>query len=330
MQFASIFLLGSSTVALSEPLAFAQDVCALREEASVTSGDADQAEGWPCGADLSGLDLTVPAPSAAALSGKPKDMPAKLPDETVTAAPLPFEITPAESGAKSRASLQSLRNFHVQKQARKVQDLTASPGAAISMPKPAATSAGPLDLWTKLDAQGFDGGDGRMLKSGAGLDYRVIETARIGFSAERAEKLADSGTAAATAEDKVSAYVAFRALPALTIDARGNWSSTQMSGPASTAAGEKASVAVAPRLAKSFTLESGETLAPYVEVKHQIDLGSSALGTDATGVANSAAAGVTLAKPDSYSVSVSADVSEAGASEAPNISSKVQLKLPLD
>ncbi len=287
-----------------------------------------EAEGWACGEQLPDLDLTLPANGAAALSSKAEDKTAKLPDEAAASAPLPLEITPSEAGASARASLQTLRSFQQQKQARKVQDASAVLGGAAPVPKTAAVLPGPLDLWTKLDAHGFDGSDGRTLKSGAGLDYRVIKQASIGVAAERAETLPASRAPGGSAEDKVSAYVAFRALPALTINAQGNWERTEAADSAVTAAGEKTSLAVAPRVSKSYALDGGETIAPYLEVKREIDLGSAAAGVAAD--AHSAAAGVTLAKPDSYSVTVSADVSETAASETPNVSSKVQLKLPLD
>jgi hypothetical protein len=329
VQFASTFGLSSVTAAFSEPLAFAQDVCTPGDEAS-GNPDVPAAEGWACGEHLPNLDLTVPANGAAALSTKAKDKTAKLPDEAAASAPLPLEITPSQAGASARASLQSLRNFQNQKQGIKVQEANKATGGTLAVPKMAATPPGPLDLWTRLDAQGFDGSDGRSVKSGAGLDYRVVKNASIGVAAERAETLAGSSAPRGTAEDKVSAYVAFRALPALTIDARGNWSSTQVADPLAAEQGEKASVAVAPRFAKSYALDGGETLVPYVEVKHEIDLGGSVLGAEAPGASNSAAAGVTLAKPESYSVSVSADVTSTDPKEAPSLSSKVQLKVPLD
>lgn len=328
VQFASTFVPGGVTAAFAGPLAFAQEACVPDDEAS-GNPDVAEAEGWACGEYLPDLDLTVPANGAATLSTKAKDKAAKLPDEAAASAPLPLEITPSDAGASARASLQTLRSFQNQKQARKVQEANKATGGTLAVPKPAATPPGPLDLWTKLDAQGFDAADGRSVKSGAGLDYRVVKNASIGVAAERAEALAASSTPAGSAEDKVSAYVAFRALPALTIDARGNWSSTQVSDPLATAAGEKTSVAVAPRFSKSYALDGGETLAPYVEVKHEIDLSGSVLGAE-PGASNSAAAGVTLAKPESYSVSVSADVTSTDPKDAPSLSSKVQLKLPLD
>lgn len=325
VQFAGTYVWGGIGPVFAEPPAFAQDVCAPGEDA-VGQPNAAEAEGWTCGAEMPELDLTVPANGAAALPANPKNKPAKLPDDTVISAPLPVEITPTETGAQARASLQGLRNFQSQKQARKVQEVNAAMGGTLAVPKPAAAPPGPLDLWTRLDAQGFDAADTRTVKSGAGLDYRVIKNASVGVAAERAESVAGSSTATASADETVSAYVAFRALPAVTIDARSNWTRAETSDQLSAGANEKTSLAVAPRFSKSYALEGGETLVPYLELKREIDLNA----TSAPGAANSAAAGVTFAKPESYSVSVSADVSSADPKEVPSVSSKVQLKLPLD
>lgn len=326
VQFAGTYVWGGIAPAFAEPLAFAEDVCVPGEDA-VGHPNAAEADGWACGTEMPDLDLTVPANGAAALPANPKDKPAKLPDDTVTGTPLPVEITPTETGAQARASLQGLRNFQSQKQARKVQEANAAMGGTLAVPKPAALSPGPLDLWTRLDAQGFDAAEGRTVKSGAGLDYRVVKNASVGVAAERAESaVAGSSSATASADEKVSAYVAFRALPAVTIDARSNWTRAETSDPLAAGANEKTSLAVAPRFSKSYALEGGDTLVPYLELKREIDLNA----TSAPGAANSAAAGVTFAKPDSYSVSVSADVSSADPKEVPSVSSKVQLKLPLD
>lgn len=324
VQFASAGVFCGVAALVSIPAAHAQEACATGE-GEIGGSEVADSELLECGEALPALDLSLPAIGAAALSKTRTDKPVTLPDETGASAPLPLEITPAETGASARASLQSLRNFQSQKQARKVQDVSAVLGAAAPKPKPAAVPPGPLDLWTRIDAQGFDASDGRSVKSGAGLDYRVVKNAHVGVVAERAESVSNA-QAAAKSDDKVAAYVAFRALPVLTINAQGNWERTAAADPAMTAAGEKTSVAVAPRLSKSYALGGGETIAPYLEVKREIEIGAAA---DVAADARSAAAGVTLAKPDSYSVTVSADVSEAAADEAPSVSSKVQLKLPL-
>jgi hypothetical protein len=329
LQLAGTIVVGGVLALSSQASAQDRQVCA-EQSSQASEAPATDGEGWACGEVLPELDLTLPSSNAAAVGSKSKDKPAVLPAETPANAPLPVEITPSDTGARARASLQSLRNFESQTQARKLQEASTASGAALAVPKAPILPATPLDVWTQFDAQGFDASDARTLKSGAGLDYRVVKNASVGVAAERSESVPEGPVAAGSLDEKVSAYVAFRALPAVTIDARGNWERAETADPAAAGPGEKTSVVVAPRFSKSYALEGGETIAPYLEVKREIDLGVSGLAADQAGATNSAAAGVTLSKQNGYAVSVSADVSDAKRGEDTSISSKVQLKLPLE
>lgn len=244
--------------------------------------------------------------------------------------PLPLAVKPGAGGASARASLQTLRDYNAQLTARKVEAARAASADQMPALKPPGAPQSSLDIWSSLDAQGFESEASRAVKTAAGLDYKVIQNTSVGLAAERSAQAAPGADLGSANDAKVSAYVAFKAVPALSIDARSQWERVQtFENGLTAAASEKTSVIVTPRVGRAFAIDGAHTLEPYVQWKREIDLGVK--DPSAIAASNSAGAGVNFSKSGSYAVSVTADVtSPASLSTAPNLSSRMQFKLPLE
>lgn len=225
-----------------------------------------------------------------------------------------------------RASFSQIRDYNAKLAGGKIDAAKAvAPSTAPSVVAASAMNS-PLDVWTTFDVQGLERETDHGMRASVGADYKLSSQAVVGIAAERGE------TDAATQpkdDHKLAAFVAFRAAPALTVGARTEW------GSATPAFGDKAeekgSVSVAPRLGRSFALgQGGETIEPFLTYRHTIGLDDIHAGA-ARGVATteSAGAGVTYAKPDAYSISVTTDVENAGASDPANVNGRLQFKLPI-
>ena len=328
MQLASAMAVGTVLVLSSFSHVRAGQACASAEQETVNA-DAASGEGWACGEDTHDLDLSLPASDAAAALPAPrKEVPVALPPDASASGPLPVVITPAETGAGARASLQTLRAYNASKTAKKADEARAAAPEAVPILKGPVAPKSAFDIWSSIDAQGFDSEAGRTVRTGAGLDYKVVRNTSIGVVAERSQVNADGMADGAATGEKVSAYVAFKAAPALTIDARTQWERAQTLDRANATGTETetSSVVVAPRLGKAFSLEGGETLEPYLEVKREIGLSEADTLPQS---ADSAGAGLNFNRPGSYAVNVTTDVQGLGSSEPASLNSKVQLKVPL-
>lgn len=275
------------------------------------------------------LDLSIPAGHAAFASSKDKFSIPEIRDPRVPApAPVPLAVQSSEDSVSARTSLQTLRDYNSQRLKRKVEQAQRLAPDALVAPKPPVAAKPAIDIWSSFNADGLNDAT-KSVRTGAGLDYKIVKNASVGVFAERSETIAPQTPGGDQSEDKVAAYVAFKALPAVTIDTTTQWETATGADPAAgRQTGDKGSIVVAPRIGKSFALDSGETISPFLSVKREIDLAGNTMASGSAG-AGTAGAGLTLTKPDSYSLSVTTDVSAANASDPASVNSRVQLKLPL-
>jgi hypothetical protein len=136
-----------------------------------------------------------------------------------------------------------------------------------------------------------------------------------------------------TEDQKASAYMNLQATPLLSLDARTEWQTGNAEFTANSGVAERGAFVLTPKINHDFKLDNGTTLSPYVSYQREFDVSASRKDAvdpsfDAT---QSAGAGVTYTIPNSYSLSVSADVDNFGATdEAQSLSSKFQLSVPLN
>lgn len=108
----------------------------------------------------------------------------------------------------------------------------------------------------------------------------------------------------------------------------------QDNGDASTFAGgstEKRTITMEPRVSGSFDLGSSTQVEPFVRYRGEINLDKvgNANGYEEDGVTELVGGGITLVKPDAYSLAVTTDIGKLGEPEKPSLDSRVQLKIPL-
>jgi hypothetical protein len=275
------------------------------------------------------LDLSV-SPDAAPVQRKPAvdQLPAIAQTTPLDPAPLPFALKSTDTSLSARTSLGTLQSYNTSITSRKIEGAKALAPAALALPKPAAQGKSPVDIWSNVEAVGFDNlgpeaQGSKTMRTSAGVDYSLSSTATAGIAAERAESTSLPG-AAAQNQEKLSAYAAFKASRILSIDTRTNLEKSSSAAGTGEAATERRTVVIAPRISQPFALGGGRTVEPYLNVKQEFDVSSAGLGSK-----ESAGAGVTYAKPDAYSVSVSTDVESAGGSEPVTVKGRLQFKVPL-
>jgi hypothetical protein len=276
-----------------------------------------------CPDDIPALDLSIPEThQAGAKRAAPEDTRPALADQP---APLPMTMSTTGTGLAVRTSLGTLQDYNAQITTRKLEAAKSMAPSSLAMPKAPAQAKPAIDVWSAIDAQGLDGDSGRRMRTDAGIDYRISKSANVGVVAERVETSQGPAQKAAN-DEKLAAYASFKALSAVSIDTRTEWQTSIAGSETGQASSEKGAIIVAPKVNHTFALGGGQTLEPFITVKREIDLVQS--GQKAVNV-DSAGAGVTLAKPDAYSLSVTTDVSGMGGAEPANVNSRLQFKLPL-
>lgn len=273
----------------------------------------------PCDSDLPQIDLE------AALADHTAAKPAISAD---AATPwiaqqdkgVPLTVNSSDSGVSLRTSLDDLRNFNTRTYAVDHGTIGAPALPKISTPNL------PVDVWTSIDVNGYQGDRDQSTRTGLGVDYKLSRSAIVGVSVERGD--ARSASAATEQDSKASAYVTLQATPLISLDARTEWQAGNAEFAAANGAPEKSSVILAPKINHSFALGDGKTISPFLTYKREFDMsaGPEVLSTPE----RSAGAGVTYKDADAYTLSVTTDVDEATATAPQSVSSKFKLSVPIN
>jgi hypothetical protein len=286
------------------------------DECLNTTTNTAEPDFTPCDDGLPEIDLDA---ALAAHAATPK--PAKSTDGTPWIAQsdknVPLTVNSSDAGVSLRTSLDDLRDFNT----RKFTTETGTP----ALPKTPGSKS-PLDVWTSVDVNGYDGNRDQSTRTGLGVDYKLSRKALVGVSVERGD--ARSVTAGTEEDSKASAYVTLQATPLLSLDARTEWQAGNAEFAAANGAAEKSAIILAPKINHSFALGDGKTIAPFVTYKREFDMstGPEALNTPQ----RSAGAGVTYTDSDAYTLSVTTDVDAATAVTPESMSSKFQLSVPIN
>lgn len=238
------------------------------------------------------------------------------PAKASLAPPVAFNAPSESSNVSMRTSLSTWRDYNTQKLNSRIERAKESAGGELTLPKGPAVKP-KLDVWSSM--QQVDSAK----RAGVGADYKVNPDTTVGIAAE-------AGGTKAEEDQKLSAYMAFKAAPMVSVDTRTEWGTAYTTTDESTAKAEKGAISVAPRINHSFKLNDGETLEPFVTFKQKVGVGAADATQKHLDVSQGAGAGLTYAKPDSYSLSVTTDLENLGSSAEPaNLNSRVQLKVPL-
>jgi len=233
---------------------------------------------------------------------------------------VPLTVNSSNSGVSLRTSLDDLRNFNTRTYA-------IDPGAigTTALPKMTAPNL-PVDVWTSVDVNGYNGDRDQSTRTGLGVDYKLSRSAVMGVSVERGD--ARSASAATEQDSKASAYVTLQATPLLSLDARTEWQAGNAEFTAANGTSEKSAVILAPKIDHSFALGDGKTISPFLTYKREFDMSTGPTGlSDPT---RSAGAGVTYKDSDAYTLSVTTDVDAATATAPQSVNSKFKLSVPIN
>lgn len=245
---------------------------------------------------------------------------------------LPATFNSRDSGVSIRTSLGTWRDYNARAASPTIQQQPgfATSTNALTLPKAPAAPATPIDVWSNIDVDGYDGSRDQSTRAGVGADYKISRATSVGVSVEHGDSR--SVTTGVEEDQKASAYVTLQAAPMLSLDARTEWQAGNAEFATSNGATEKGAVIFAPKVNHSFALDGGTTVEPFVTYKREFDLSTARKDvTDPSlDTGQSAGAGVTYTKPDAYSLSVTADVDNVGATTEPqSLSSKFKLSVPI-
>lgn len=271
----------------------------------------------------------------------------------------PVAVTPTDANVSLRTSASQWGSFANSDVAKKIEGAKAMAPADFKFPSLPPVINPKLDVWTSLDVQNIESAaTPRTTRGGVGADYKVTRDTLVGVSLEADEARASDVTAAQDAYT-VSTYFAVRPIPTTTFDAKAAWgensttygdraiggthsavsarvrsdwmfSHIKVSPTVGVAHGtesgaehvDKSTFTVEPRVSRPFALDNGQSLEPFLTYRNE-----SAFDGDA--VSATIGGGVTLAKPDVYSLSVTTHVEETLAAEQPNVEGRFQLNLPI-
>lgn len=280
--------------------------------------------------DLNSIILQAPAPKPK----KPVPESDAVPWIATDVNDVPAKFTTSDTGMSVKTSLGTVRDYNVRSASPVVAqpEFGDTPKTDFSMPQAPVTGKTPLDVWTNIDVNGYDGARDQSTRTGFGADYKVGKATTFGVSVERGDSHAFN-TPGVTEDQKATAYVNVQAMPMLSLDARTEWQTGNAEFEASSGVADRGAFVLAPKINHDFKMDGGTTLSPYLSYQREFDVSTTHKEAvdpsfDAT---QSAGAGVTYTKPDSYSVSISADVDNFGVTdEAQSLSSKFQLSVPLN
>ncbi|MFA5958413.1 hypothetical protein [Hyphomicrobium sp.] len=244
---------------------------------------------------------------------------------------LPAQFSTTDTGVSVRTSLGTWRDYNARSASPTIQQPEYAPAATnFDLPQAPVARKTPVDVWTNIDVEGYDGARDQSTRAGVGADYKFNKTTTFGVSVEHGDARSAS-TSGVEQDQKASAYVTLQATPLLSLDARTEWQAGNSEFAASSGASERGAVVLAPKINHSFKMDDGTTFSPFLTYEREFDISTSHKeGVDpGFDPAQSAGAGVTYTKPDAYSLSVSADVDNFGATDdSQSLSSKFQLSVP--
>ena len=242
--------------------------------------------------------------------------------------PLPFAVTPSGDGVSVRTGISTLKEYNAKVLSKKIEGAKQAGAPNLAVPVARPVNKPKLDVWSSITAPNQAASDGQAVRASVGADYVISPNATTGVVAERADRSMTPGAATVTSGDeKLSAYVNFKATPVLSVDAKSEWQRTQSFDISGDTLTEKSIVSIAPKLNKKYELKNGQTVEPFATVRHELDLSTTA--TDMPSRQNSVGAGVTLTSPESYSMTISTDLEGIGAASGSNTNTKLQFKMPL-
>jgi hypothetical protein len=239
----------------------------------------------------------------------------------------PLAVNPGDTGVAIKTSIGQWRDFNSAMLARRIDVSRAINPGNVPLPKPPVITALPLDVWSSFDVQGLARDADETTKTGVGANYKLSNATRIGIAAERADQRSASGTNLQKI-DKLAANMTYQASPHLSFDAKTQWETGSTVTTTGLGKTDKSSLILAPKLKYPIAVGGGQTFEPFVTMSEDLALNTSS-SDPSKKAALSVGTGLTLSKPQAYSLSLTTDLEHVGASEPATVKSRFQLSVPL-
>lgn len=287
----------------------------------------------PCDSFGTELDLSTPEPTQP-VAAKPAPKSDAIPWIATDTNDVPAKFTTSDTGVSVRTSLGTVREYNARSASPTIEqpEFGQPVKPDFTMPGAPITRKTPIDVWTNIDVNGYDGSRDQSTRAGVGADYKFNKMTTFGVSVETGDAHS-TNTPGSVEDQKASAYVTLQATPLLSLDARTEWQAGNAEFAETSGAAERGALVLAPKINHDFKMDNGTTLSPYLSYQREFDVSKTHKdGVDQTfDATQSAGAGVTYTKPDAYSLSVSADVDNFGvADEEQSLTSKFKLSVPLN
>ena len=121
-----------------------------------------------------------------------------------------------------RTSLATWRDYNVRDAMKTIDTSTPASPSDLVLPRAPALPKSPLDIWSSVDLQGYQGSGSESMRAGVGADYKINRATTVGVLAERGDAKERAGRAWSRTS-KMAAYVTLQAMPMLSLDARTEW-----------------------------------------------------------------------------------------------------------
>ena len=281
-------------------------------------------------------------------------------------ATLPVAAKAAEQTLDVSTSLQHFGSFEARRTMQKIEDAKALAPNGLTLPKSPTPGPAAFDVWSRVEVKGPEGQATDTTRGTVGADYRIARGALVGVSAQMRDETPtlqqDTRLAAYFAvkpwspvtfdakaqwgeSHAVNAMGLVTTQSAVMARLKGNFSYEGLKfGPTvSVAHGvdeaahdagdaiERSTLSLSPRVSRPFELRGGGRIEPFLSLKSSIAIGSGETGLDhgSYETTRGLGGGVTLVKPNAYSLSLTTDLEQTGSSDQSNVRGRMELKLPL-
>jgi hypothetical protein len=282
-------------------------------------------------------------------------------------ATLPVAVKPAEESLDLTTSLQHLGSYQSRRTSQKIEDAKALAPKGLAIPKPIQSPPAALDVWSRVHVKGFEGDTTETKRGTIGADYKLARGALVGMSAEIVDEgrvlQQDTRLAAyfaikpwspVTLDGKAQwgeshglqggGLVTTQSAVTARVKGSFNYEGLVLTPMASVAHGvdeapatgggraiEKSTLALTPKVSRPVEIGGGVKVEPFLSLKSALDISpaSEAAAHGSTDTTRSVGGGVTLARPDAYSLSVTTDLEQSTGSDHTNVKGRFELKLPL-
>src|SRR4029078_8142872 len=107
-------------------------------------------------------------------------------------------------------SLATWRDYNVRDAMQTLDPSTPASPSDLILPSAPALPKSPLDIWSSVDVQGYQGSGSEAMRAGVGVDYKINRATTVGVLTERGDAKTAVGSGFGSASE-MGAYVTLQA-----------------------------------------------------------------------------------------------------------------------